>query len=144
MSTKSKRGRPAKKSQVEKFGKDKLIVLEQETNERLAACGRGELKEIVYIGEMVENTLLGEFGAILRALIKGLSASSLAESRVKGEISADRYLGRLDAYDKILENLEQYVIDKDQASKKIIKDSVRQPDDFQTAPEVGVDNLPYN
>lgn len=125
------------KSQIKKFGKDRREVIETQTNERLAAAARGELKEIVYVGELVERVLLGEFGAILRALLRGLSAAALAESRAKSEMPSDRYLGRLDGYDKVLENLEQYVLDGDMASKKILADSKKDDSELQTAPEVG-------
>lgn len=110
-------------------------------DERLASAAQGELRDIVYIGELVEKVLLGEFGSVLRALMKGRAAMELNESRVTAKVSADRYLGRLDAYERILSDLEQYVLDKDFAFKKILEDRKTEremEEEIQHAPEVGI------
>lgn len=122
---------------AKQFPPDKRLRIEQDTNDRLAACGRGDSNELIHIGEVVEMQITGEFGAILRALLKGMAAGDLAESRVRGGMSPDRYLGRLDAYEKISQNLEQYVIDKDNAIKKLAEEAKQNTEeDLQTAPDV--------
>jgi hypothetical protein len=134
---KAKNTPKTKEANAVKHKPKKRLRVDIEIEEKIAACGRRELAEIVYIGELVERVLKGEFGSVLRALLKGRSAMELAESRIKSDINPDRYLGRLDAYERILEDLEQYVIDKDNASSKIIKDSEKNTSEIQTAPEVG-------
>lgn len=119
-----------------KTTKDKTKA-DQHIEDALASAGRGDLKEVIRIGQLVEDTLKGEFGSVLRALLRGRSAADLAESRRSGGLSSDRYLGRLDAYERILEDLEQFVTDKDIAAQKLIDDSKPQPEDIETAPELG-------
>lgn len=125
------------KTQAKKFPPKKSFK-DQAIDDRLANAARGELKEVIYIGQIVEDQLKGEFGSILRALLRGRSAAELAESRVHTAMTSDRFLGRLDAYDKILQDLEQYVIDKDNAAIRLIESKVsKDQKDLHTAPELG-------
>lgn len=116
---------------------------QKEIEDRLALAGAGDLKEIVYIGALVEKALMGEFGSVLRALLRGRQAMELGESRAMPKVSAERYLGRIDSLERILEDLEQYVLDKDLAFKKISAESGQkfEPADIHTAPEVGAEEL---
>lgn len=80
--------------------------------ERIAGCGRKESEHIIYVGELVERMLKGEFGAVLKALTAGRVSAELSSNR-DGKLSADRILGRLEMADGLMADLEQFVIDKD-------------------------------
>jgi len=110
-----------------------------ETDELLTMAASGDLNQIIYIGRLVEETLKGEFGSVLRALLRGRAAADLSESRIHGcTLSSDRYLGRLDAYERILQDLEQYVLDKDQAAVRLIEaQREQQPAELHHAPDLG-------
>ena len=90
--------------------------------ERLAACGRGEADSIVYVGELVERTLKGEFGAIIKALTTGRISRELGEARGSG-VSSDRVLGRIEMAENSWNDFEQFVHDKDAALKPATKES---------------------
>lgn len=130
---------PKIEAQAKKFRPKKKSKGELDIEERIVGAGRGELKEIVYVGDIVETTLKTEFGVILRALLKGRAALELAESRNKAEFSPDRFLGRLDAYEKIMQDLEQYVIDKDNALKTLNQDASRDTSEHYTASDLGAE-----
>lgn len=80
--------------------------------ERLAGCGRQESEHIIYVGELVERMLNGEFGAVLKALTAGRTSAELASNK-DGKVSSERILGRLEMADSLWSDLEQFVLDKD-------------------------------
>ena len=80
--------------------------------EKLASCGRGELENIVFVGELVEKTLKSDFGAILKALTAGRISMEL-QSNKDGKLSSERLIGRLEMAEQLWNDLEQYVLDKD-------------------------------
>lgn len=86
--------------------------------ERLAACGRGESEHIIYIGMLVENLLKSETGAIIKALTAGRTSSEIL-SNMSGKLSSDRVLGRIEAYENLWNDLEQFVLDKDRLQEPI-------------------------
>lgn len=86
--------------------------------ERLASCSRGEADSIIYVGELVERTLKGEFGAIVKALTTGRISRELSEARVNG-VTSDRVLGRLEMAENLWSDFEQFVYDKDKAQEPI-------------------------
>lgn len=98
--------------------KSKIVAQKRKTasdliiEERIAAAGRGERSHIVYLGEMVERVMRGEFGAILKALTAGRIDQELQANRTNG-ISSERILGRCEMASNLIKDLEQYVIDKD-------------------------------
>lgn len=81
-------------------------------DERLTACSRGDSSSVIYIRDLVERTLKGEFGAILKALTVGRTSRELAENR-NGKLSSDRVLGRIEMAEILWNDLEQYVLDGD-------------------------------
>lgn len=86
--------------------------------ERLTKCAKGESEHIIYVGEVVERTLKGEFGAIIKALTAGRTSRELAENR-DGKMSADRILGRIEMAEILWNDLEQFVEDKDKALEPV-------------------------
>ena len=115
---------PKKTPNAKRFKREKRSTVQVDIEERLAACSRGDLDNIIHVGNVVEKALQGEIGSILRALLRGRSSMELSESRLQGgTLNADRFLGRLDAYEKIWTDLEQYVHDKDAAIRKLVKQS---------------------
>lgn len=113
--------------------------IEKNINDRLAQAAQGDKQQIVYIGAVVEKVLMGEFGSILRALLKGRSSMTLQESRHTSKLPAERYLGRLDAYERIFEDLEQYVLDKDLAFKQLsqARTGKEEISEIHHAPDIG-------
>lgn len=80
--------------------------------ERLARCAAKDTESIIYVGELIEKHLRGEFGGVLKALLAGRTAIELDSNR-DGKLSADRVLGRLEMANALWYDLEQYVADKD-------------------------------
>jgi hypothetical protein len=95
-----------------KRGRPKKTANDSAIEERIAGAGRGSIQEIVYLGELVENTLKGEFGAIIKCLTAGRVSEELNKSK-DGKLSADRILGRLEMAESLWNDLEQFVLDKD-------------------------------
>lgn len=75
---------------------------------------RGEIQDIVDIGLIVEQALRSQLGPILKALTNGRVMTELERNR-DGVLAPDRILGRLEAYAQLMKDLEQFVIDKDNA-----------------------------
>lgn len=92
--------------------KSKSTSFDISIEERLAACGRGETDAKVYVGQLVERIMKGEFGAILKALTAGRASREIYENR-DGKLSSDRVLGRIEMAELIWDDLEQFVLDKD-------------------------------
>lgn len=94
---------------------------EKAIEERLTKCSRNDPQEIIFVGELVERTLAGDFGAILKALTAGRTAMELDAQKVSGK-SSDYHLGRLSMANDLWNDLEQYVHDKDKMQEEIGKE----------------------
>lgn len=92
--------------------------IELSIEDRLSGCGRRESDAIIYVGTLVENVLRGEFGAIIKALTVGRVSTELKNNR-EGKLNTERLVGRLEAYDTLWEDLEQFVLDKDSLLKPL-------------------------
>ena len=101
-------------SDVVKRGAETPVQLSIE--ERLAAAGRNEPDAVIYIGQLVERVLQGEFGAIIKALTAGRISTELSQAR-GSMTSSDRILGRLEMAENLWNDLEQFVMDKDSLNK---------------------------
>ena len=112
-------GRP-KKIVTHSSTKLKQSTTDLAIEERLAACGRGESDHIIYIGMLVENLLKSETGAIIKALTAGRTSSEI-RSNMSGKLSSERVLGRIEAYENLWNDLEQFVLDKDRLTEPITK-----------------------
>lgn len=86
--------------------------VDESIEEKLASAGRGDASAIIALRDIVERTLKGEFGAILKALTVGRTSRELAENR-DGKLSSDRVLGRIEMAELLWNDLEQYVMDGD-------------------------------
>lgn len=71
---------------------------------------RRDTEDLIYIGELVEKMLLQETGSILKALTNG-RISHEAETSAKSGLSAERHLGRIEAYQQVMNDLETFVTD---------------------------------
>lgn len=92
--------------------KSKVTNIDVAIEDRLAGCGRKEHEHIIYVGELVERALKGEIGAVIKALTAGRSSNEI-RSNMDGKLSPDRVLGRIEAYENLWNDLEQFVFDKD-------------------------------
>ena len=66
---------------------------------------RNDIDDQIYLGGIVEKATAGEFGDLLRLICNGIVAEQLAESRYNAKMSAERYLGRIEAVDLVQEKL---------------------------------------
>ena len=67
---------------------------------------RNAIEDQLYIGELIEKATQGEFGQILKLIINGMVAEWLAYSEGDQKTPADRYLGRIEAVNKLQERLD--------------------------------------
>ena len=86
--------------------------------ESLVSCAQGDSSSIIEIGQMVENFLKSPMAVVLESLTVGRRSMELEQSR-QSQMSSDRFLGRLEMADIIWKDLEQFVHDKDMATKRI-------------------------
>lgn len=92
--------------------KAKDSVTDLAIEDRITRSSKGDTDSIVHIGEVVEKLLVGEAGAILKALTVGRISMELDSAKVSGKTS-DFHLGRLSMANDLWNDLEQYVLDKD-------------------------------
>ena len=84
----------------------------QEMRDRIAACGRKDSDQVIYVGELVEKVMKSEFGVILEALTAGRTTFEIGANR-NSALSCDRVLGRIEMASLLFEDLEQFILDKD-------------------------------
>ena len=79
------------------------------------ALVRQEDGDRIEIGEVVKRTLNGKFGDVLRAFINGMVTRELKDSQSnptdRMPLSAERVLGRCEAYQNCLYGLEEMIED---------------------------------
>lgn len=80
--------------------------------EHLIRCAQGEKQSIIHVGSIVESTLRGPFGAVLKALTAGRIDMEL-QSNKEGTLSAERVLGRCEMGSTLWHDLETFVHEKD-------------------------------
>src|SRR3990167_4578824 len=78
---------------------------------------RRNSEDIIYIGDLVEQHVRGEFGEILTALTQGRVTEEALQER--SNLSADRILGRIAMAATLSQDLEQYIIDRDDLMRPI-------------------------
>lgn len=69
--------------------------------------------DAIHIGDAVSRMFRGEFWGLFLAVISQLKSMELQNSRLRSE-SSDKVLGRLEAYETIIANLEGYVRQADE------------------------------
>lgn len=77
------------------------------------AFNRQDAQDVVVIGELIEHSLNGDFGRLLKAMLENLKAMELANSRNNAG-SSDKVLGRLEAYDTVLGDLHGFIARKNE------------------------------
>jgi len=88
--------------------------------ERLA---RRAPDDIVYIGGLIQNSMKSEFWKVLEMMTASLKIEEIEKSKngLGAQISSDRVLGRIEAYETIITNLEAIAAQKEELSKPITK-----------------------
>lgn len=84
---------------------------------------RNEVEDKIYLGTLVEKAMKGEFGALIDCLLDGMRRAVLEQSIRTGAISAERYLGRIEAMQVLRDELTQMVQIKDQLLDEKLDDS---------------------
>lgn len=105
--------------------------------ERLILCQAKDRDSIIYVGNLVENTLNGPFGEVIRALTAGRIDIELRSNR-DGKLSSDRILGRCEMGNQLWHDLETFVIEKD-AAKRPVREAERNSEERHTADEPSPD-----
>lgn len=68
----------------------------------------------ILIGGVVKRTLNGQFGEIFRAYINGVITEEIEDSRIHPDlVDANRKLGRIEGYQKVLLDLETMIEQSD-------------------------------
>lgn len=83
------------------------------------ALVRQDVQDKVQIGNVVRRTLNGQFGDILRAYINGVITGECLDTNSIPDniINADRRLGRIEAFNKVLVDLEFMVHEMEQLTQ---------------------------
>lgn len=108
-----------KKGMKDAIKKAKKTKHDEAIENRLEGCSRNEASHIIYVGELVERVLCGEFGAVLKALTAGRIATEL--STRDPNVSSDRRIGRLEMANELWSDLEQFVHDKDKVQSELLQ-----------------------
>ena len=77
------------------------------------------VEDQVYLGELMEAMLDGERGTLLKMVINGMIAEWLMDSETRDSMSADRYLGRIEALNKLQDRLDFMVDVKNKFTEEI-------------------------
>lgn len=79
--------------------------------------------DIIYIGNLIENAMRGELWAVINFMSASLKVEEIEKSKngLGTPISAERILGRIEAYETLITNLESIVVQKEELSKPITK-----------------------
>lgn len=90
-------------------------------------------EDIIYIGNIAEQLYYGAGGELLRAIIKGMVTQE--SRRYKDEIKtpADRCLGRIEAYNNIIDSIEQSIADGKEKNRPMTKEEVEET--LESAPQ---------
>ncbi len=76
---------------------------------------RRSMEDIIHIGEALEKFYNGQSGAVLRAFINGrITEEAKIHYDKTIQLSSDRILGRIEAYQMIIDDIEKAIQDKNQ------------------------------
>lgn len=86
--------------------------------------------DIIHVGTLIENVRKGEFWQVLSFVTASLRVSEIEKSKngIGGPIVAERVLGRIEAYETVISELEALVLLKDELVRPV-KKSKSAPDD---------------
>lgn len=78
-------------------------------------------EDIVHIGNIISHLMKGEFWGILAFTTASRRVLEIEKSRngVGGNISAERVLGRIEAYESVVSDLEAFAALKDELQKPV-------------------------
>lgn len=79
--------------------------------------------DIVYIGNLIQQAMKSELWTVINFMSASLKVEEIEKSKngLGAPISADRVLGRIEAYETIITNLEGIAVQKEELSKPITK-----------------------
>lgn len=77
--------------------------------------------DVVYIGGIIQSAMRGEFWTVLTMMSASLKVEEIEKSKngVGQPISADRVLGRIEAYETLITSLEAVAQQKEELSKPV-------------------------
>lgn len=95
------------------FFKKKVVFIKGSKSQDLTeALVRGEQQDKVYIGSVAERLYNSETGELLRAIINGHIQEDAKLNANGMQIPSDMVLGRIQAYQTIIDDLERMIFDK--------------------------------
>lgn len=80
---------------------------------------RREQEDIIEIGNVMDIFYSSDAGVILRAIINGQICKESNNHYYEAKIPADRILGRIEGFQKIIDSIEMAIKDKDDLTKTI-------------------------
>jgi len=80
---------------------------------------RRNLDDIIEIGNILERFYNGAAGTILRAFINGRKSEECKLHQLDPKVSAERVLGRLEAYQNIVDDIEIAIQEKTKLTEDI-------------------------
>jgi len=85
---------------------------------------RNLMEDQIEIGNIIESSLKGSFGEVMKAMIEGLKSEFLMNSDAVKVLPADRILGRLEGLSRLQDRLD-YAVMIARELKEDIKDEKR-------------------
>jgi len=85
---------------------------------------RNSMEDQIEIGNIIESSLKGSFGEVMKAMIEGLKSEFLMNSDAVKVLPADRILGRLEGLSRLQDRLD-YAVMIARELKEDIKDEKR-------------------
>lgn len=82
------------------------------------------MEDQIEIGNIIESSLKGSFGEVMKAMIEGLKSEFLMNSDAVKVLPADRILGRLEGLSRLQDRLD-YAVMIARELKEDIKDEKR-------------------
>lgn len=80
---------------------------------------RREMEDIIEIGNIMDVFYSSEAGIVVRAIINGQISKESASHYFDAKIPADRILGRIEAFQKVIDSIELAIKDKDDLTRPI-------------------------
>ena len=80
---------------------------------------RRDPEDIIEIGNIMEACYGSPAGAVLRAIINGKVSREAKILMFSSTVSSDRALGRIEAWQDLIDSVEQAIMDKDALIKPI-------------------------
>lgn len=85
-----------------------------------------DTQDIVYIGEIAQRLYGGQHGELLRAIIQGHIQAEAKNNEYVENISDSKVLGRIQAYQTIIDDIELMISQKD----KLVNEPVEKEEEY--------------